>query len=194
MMLPARMLWDKGVAEFVDAARLLSNRCTEVRFVLVGMIDPGNRSAISDSQIRAWQDEGVVEWWGHREDMPATLAAANVVVLPSYREGLPKVLLEAAACGRAVVATDVAGCREIVRQGVNGFLVPPRDPAALADAVALLIRDPALRAEAGRRSRGIVEQEFSVSKIAGETLTVYRELLRHSPEWLAARRLQGTGT
>jgi len=188
------MLWDKGVAEFVDAARLLSNRCTEVRFVLVGMIDPGNRSAISDSQIRAWQDEGVVEWWGHREDMPATLAAANVVVLPSYREGLPKVLLEAAACGRAVVATDVAGCREIVRQGVNGFLVPPRDPAALADAVALLIRDPALRAEAGRRSREIVEQEFSVSKIAGETLTVYRELLRHSPEWLAAHRMQGTRT
>lgn len=180
VLLPARMLWDKGVGEFVEAARILSAQRIHARCVLVGMIDAENPSAIPEARIRAWQHEGVVEWWGHREDMPRTLAAANVIVLPTYREGLPKVLLEASASGRVIVATDVPGCREIVRHGVNGSLVPPHDPRALAEAITLLVRNPALRAEAGRRGREIVEREFSVARIAGETLAVYRRLLDES--------------
>jgi glycosyltransferase involved in cell wall biosynthesis len=191
-MLPARMLWDKGIAEFVEAARILLKRGATARFVLVGMIDKENSSAIPESRIRAWQKEGLVEWWGHREDMPTVLAAANVVVLPSYREGLPKVLLEAAASGRATVATDVPGCREVVRNGVNGLLIPPRDPVALADAIEGFVENPELRRTAGRRGRQIAEQEFSLARIAGETIAVYRNLLGESSRWMSARRVSET--
>ena len=177
VMLPARMLWDKGVGEFVEAARLVSRRGVTARFVLVGMVDPTNPSAIPESQLRAWTDEGLVKWWGHRDDMPGTLAAAHLVVLPSYREGLPKVLLEAAASGRAIVATDVPGCREIVRHGVNGLLVPPKDARALADAISSLVEDRSFRQEAGRRGRHIVDGEFSLARIAGETISAYREVI-----------------
>jgi glycosyltransferase involved in cell wall biosynthesis len=109
--------------------------------------------------------------------MPRTLRDANLVVLPSYREGLPKILLEAAASGRAIVTTDVPGCREIVRDGVNGYLVPARDAESLAEAIAILLRDPALRAEAGHRGREIAVREFSSQLIAHDTIAVYRELL-----------------
>jgi glycosyltransferase involved in cell wall biosynthesis len=177
VMLPARMLWDKGVGVFVEAARLVSRRGVTARFVLVGKVDPTNPSGIAESQLRAWTNEGLVEWWGHRDDMPATLAAAHVIVLPSYREGLPKVLLEAAACGRAIVATDVPGCREIVRHEVNGLLVPPNDSPALADAICTLTADPSFRGEAGRRGRAIVSAEFSLARIAAETISTYRQAM-----------------
>lgn len=189
VMLPARMLWDKGVAEFVEAARLVSSRRRGVRFALVGMVDPPNPSAIPESRLRAWHDEGAVEWWGHRDDMPATLAAAHVVVLPSYREGLPKVLLEAAASGRAIVTTDVPGCREVARQRENGLLVPPRDPRSLAEAISRFVDDPAWRQEAGRRGRAIAEKEFSLRRIAPETITVYRQIVDGSLASLATRRI-----
>ena len=118
-----------------------------------------------------------MEWWGHRDDMPATLAAAHVVVLPSYREGLPKVLLEAAASGRAIVATDVPGCREIVRHGVNGLLVPPKNALALADAISSLVENRSLRQAAGRHGRRIVDEEFSLARIAAQTISAYREVI-----------------
>ena len=176
VMLPSRMLWDKGVGEFVEAARLLRARGSAARFVLVGNGDPDNPASISDGQLAVWHDSGVVESWGHCGDMPATLAQAHIVCLPSYREGLPKVLLEAAACGKPLIATDAPGCREIVRHGENGFLVPLRDAAGLADAIDRLLGDADIRRAMGQRGRRMVEVEFSEAKVAQQTLAVYREL------------------
>jgi len=177
VVLASRMLGDKGVGEFVEAARLLKERGIHAKCVLVGMVDKENPSHIPESQLLAWQKAGVVEWWGHKEDMVGVFAAAHVVVLPSYREGLPRVLLEAAACARPLVATDVPGCREIVRNGENGFLVPPKDSQALFRAIATLVQDPAMRVRMGCRGREIVVSEFSAERVARETLAVYRELL-----------------
>lgn len=174
VVLPSRMLWDKGVREFVEAARRVRE---EARFVLVGDSDPGNFAAIPVQQLRDWVREGVVEWWGHRDDMPQVYSGVNLVVLPSYREGLPKVLLEAAASARAVVATDVPGCREIARHGVNGLLVPPRDGAALARAIQDLLRSPELREKFGRAGRDIAVAEFAEGIVVKQTLGLYRELL-----------------
>jgi glycosyltransferase involved in cell wall biosynthesis len=180
IMQACRMLWDKGVGEFVQAARLLKKEGIPARYVLVGKIVKDNPSRISEKQIQAWESEGVIEWWGHRDNMATVLASAHVVVLPSYREGFPKVLLEACACGRPVIATAVPGCREIVRDGENGFLVPSKDPTALAKAIAVLLKNPAVRIRMGNRGREIVVDEFSVRPITGQTLAVYRELLESS--------------
>ncbi|OGW65473.1 MAG: glycosyl transferase family 1 [Nitrospirae bacterium RIFCSPLOWO2_02_FULL_62_14] len=177
VLLGARMLWDKGVGEFVEAMRKLKARGLDLRGVLVGMVDEDNPACISQEQLRSWQATSVVEWWGRRDDMPRVLASAHVVVLPSYREGLPKVLLEAAACARPIVATDVPGCREIVQDGRNGLLVPPRDAGALAEAINTLVQDQAMRLRMGARGREIVTREFSAEQVARETLAVYRELL-----------------
>lgn len=170
VMLPARLLWDKGVGEFVEAARLLGNAA---RFVLVGMPDFDNPAAVPQDTIKAWVEAGHVECWGHRSDMNSTLGMAHVVCLPSYREGLPKALLEAMACGRPCVATDVAGCREAVHCGDNGLLVPVKDAAALAQAIARLIDDPALRRSMGRRGRERAVAEFSQEKVVEATLKIY---------------------
>lgn len=176
VMLPSRMLWDKGVGEFVEAACLLRARGATARFVLVGNGDPDNPASISEDQLKAWHDSGVVESWGHCGDMPATLAQAHIVCLPSYREGLPKVLLEAAACGRPLIATDAPGCREIVRHGENGLLVPLRDAASLANAIEHLLGDADLRRAMGQRGRNRAVSEFSETMVAQQTLAVYREL------------------
>jgi glycosyltransferase involved in cell wall biosynthesis len=127
--------------------------------------------------IDAWAKEGVVEWWGHRQDMPAVYREAQLVCLPSYREGLPKVLMEAAACGRPLVASDVAGCREVCRDGVNGTLVPPRSPEALAAAIVRLLESPDTQRSYGLAGREIVEREYSVEQIGQETLACYRQIL-----------------
>jgi glycosyltransferase involved in cell wall biosynthesis len=181
VMLPARMLWDKGVGEFVEAARLVRREHPEARFVLVGDSDDGNPTAVPVRQLEAWVADGHVEWWGHRADMPAVLAASSIVVLPSYREGLPKVLLEAAATGRAIVATAVPGCREVVRDGVNGFLVAPRDGGDLARAVLALLRSRELRSGFGRAGRSMVEREFSLEIVVQQTVSLYRDLLGDEP-------------
>ncbi len=177
VMLASRMLWDKGVGEFVQAARRLKERTVQARFVLVGRCDEDNPAVIERHQLLQWKHEGVIEWWEHRDDMPMVLALATVVTLPSYREGLPKVLLEAAACGKPMVATDVPGCREVVRHHVNGLLVPVKDPAALAEAIGFLLDHPAQRAVMGAAAREIVVREYSVPKVAGQMLDFYRELL-----------------
>ena len=178
VMLTSRMLWDKGIKEFVEAARQLKTRGVEARFVLVGDSDPHNPSAIPNEQLTAWQEEGVIEWWGRRDDMPAVLAQAHIVCLPSYREGLPKVLLEAASCGRPIIATDTPGCREVVRNGENGLLVPVRSTVELSDAIQSLIENPELRQKMGVRGREIAMNEFPVGKVVAETMMVYRELLK----------------
>jgi glycosyltransferase involved in cell wall biosynthesis len=180
VVLASRMLRDKGVVEFVEAARELRGAGVSARFVLVGETDPGNPSAITAEQLRAWADEGVIEWWGHQSDMRKVLSQSNIVCLPSLREGVPKVLIEAAACGRAIVTTDAPGCREIVREGENGLLVPVRDSKALADALRLLIESTPLRALMAAKGREIAVAEFSVERVVDETLGVYRELLAAS--------------
>ena len=177
VMLASRMLWDKGVGDFVEAVRHLKRDGVSARFVLVGRCDEHNPAAIEPDQIHLWVREGLVEWWGHREDMAATLALASIVVLPSYREGLPKVLLEAAACGKPLVAADVPGCRDIVTHGVNGLLVPVRNPSALAAAINSLLRDPSLGIAMGLAGRQTVVRRFSVEQVANQTVELYRELL-----------------
>ena len=177
VMLPARILWDKGVGEFVNAARLIKQSDTPARFVLVGDPDPENPAAVPTTMLETWVQEGVIESWGHRRDMPKVLSNATVVVLPSYREGLPKALLEAAACGKAVVTTDVPGCREIVRHNVNGLLVPVRNAPALADAIQLLLQSPTLRQRFGQTGRLIAEREFADHLVVEQTMDVYRGLL-----------------
>jgi glycosyltransferase involved in cell wall biosynthesis len=180
VVLASRMLRDKGVVEFVEAARALRDNGVSARFVLVGETDPGNPTAISAEQLRSWADEGVIEWWGHQSNMRKVLSQSNIVCLPSLREGVPKVLIEAAACGRAIVTTDAPGCREIVREGENGFLVPVRDSKALADALKILIESAPLRALMAAKGREIAVSEFSVERVVDETLGVYRELLAAS--------------
>lgn len=173
--LVARMLWDKGIGEFVEAARAL--RDTGARFRLIGAADAHNPAAIPESQLRAWADEGVIEWLGHRADVPALLREVHVACLPSYREGLPKSLLEAAAAGLPIVTTDAPGCREAVRDGENGLLVPARDAATLATALKRLIDDPALRRQFGAAGRRRAETEFASEIVIRETLALYGRML-----------------
>ena len=177
VMLPSRLLWDKGVGEFVDAARLLQERGVEARFVLVGAPDLGNPAAVPEAQLHAWVEEGLVEWWGYRKDMEQVLPQAHLVCLPSYREGVPKVLLEAMACGRAVVTCDVPGCREAVAHGENGLLVAARDPGALAEAIGWLLSAHELRRSMGAAGRERARRLFSIGRVTRETLELYDELL-----------------
>lgn len=180
VMLPSRMLWDKGIGEFVEAIRLLKSRGLNLRGVLAGMVDTENPAHIPEAQLLAWQSQGLVEWWGHQDSMPQVIASAHVIVLPSYREGLPQVLVEAASCARPIIATDVPGCREVVRDGINGLLVPAQDAHALAHAIARLVRDSNLRTQMGQCGREIAEREFSVGKVVAANLAVYRELLEQA--------------
>lgn len=177
VVLPARMLTDKGVVEFVEAARLLKAQGVQARFALVGGTDECNPASVPPARLKDWVDSGTVEWHGRRDDMPAVYRSATLVCLPSYREGLPKSLLEAAACGRAIVATDVPGCREIVRHGENGLLVAARDAAALAQALATLLADTTMRQAMGAAGRQMVLQEFSEEKVVADTLEIYQELM-----------------
>jgi glycosyltransferase involved in cell wall biosynthesis len=178
ILLAGRMLWDKGIGEFVEAARTIKSRGTVARFVLAGRRDPSNPSSIAEAQLRGWEAEGILEWWGQRDDMPEVVRQAHIVALPSYREGLPKVLLEAAASTRPVVTTDVPGCREIVKNGENGLLVPARDAAALAEALITLIEDRNLRLRMGARGRQMVLEAFTVRHVTSQVLDVYTKLLR----------------
>jgi len=173
----SRMLWDKGVGELVEAARLLRRREVPLRVVLVGPPDPENPASIPERQLRDWDAAGDVAWWGERSDIAEIWAKGQIAVLPSHREGLPKSLLEAAACGRPMVAADVSGCREIVKDGVTGLLVPPGDAGALADALERLARDPGLRRRLGAAARDLVERELSEEAVVAQTLALYRSLV-----------------
>jgi glycosyltransferase involved in cell wall biosynthesis len=174
--LVGRMLWDKGVGEAVEAARLLKTRGVALRVALVGRPDPANPRSIPEATLRAWQGEGLVEWWGHRDDMVEVWRQAAIGLLPSYREGMPKALLEAAACGRPLVATDVPGCRALVRPWVNGILVAKGDAAALADALATLAAAPAMRAQMGAAARDLILAEYSEERIRAQIQALYREM------------------
>jgi glycosyltransferase involved in cell wall biosynthesis len=177
VLMVGRMLRHKGVLEFVEAARRVRAACPGAVFVLVGPSDEGNPARIPPEKLQAWESEGAVRYLGVRGDVRDLMAVADVVVLPSYREGIPRVLIEAAAMGRPLVATDVPGCREVVRNGVNGLLVPARDAVALAEAIESLLKNPKLRAEFGAASRQLAEERFSDQRVVGSILDLYRALL-----------------
>lgn len=177
VVLASRLLREKGVGEFVAAARLAKERGVAARFVLVGEPDPANPGSITQEELQSWTQARWVEWWGYQSDMARVYAQANVVCLPSYAEGVPVVLLEAGACGRAIVTADSPGCRDVVRPGENGLVVPVRDAEALAGAIFTLVGDAGLRRRMGACGRELVVKEFSHEKVVEETLEIYRELL-----------------
>ena len=180
VLLATRLLADKGVREFVQAARLLKQQRVSARFCLVGAVDPANPASLDDAELKQWANDGVVELWGQRSDMPEVLNSAHLVVLPSYREGLPKVLLEAAACGRAVVTTDVPGCRDAIDPGITGLLVPVRNASALAEALNGLINDPARCQAMGNAGLALAERAFDVRQVVAAHLRIYQKLIDNS--------------
>jgi glycosyltransferase involved in cell wall biosynthesis len=180
ILFAARFLVDKGIREFAEAARLLKARGVSARFCLVGSVDPANPSSLTSAELEQWRNEGWVELWGQRNDMPAVLQSSYAVVLPSYREGLPKILIEAAACGRAVVTTDVPGCRDAIDPGVTGALVPVRNACALANAIEKLIGNPALCQSQGSAGRILAENAFGVRQVVAAHMEIYHDLLTKS--------------
>ncbi len=178
IVMASRLIWDKGVGEFVEAARRLRNSGVSARFVLVGRTHPSNPRAVPQALLEQWVKEGVVEWWGFRTDMSTILAQSHVFCLPSqYGEGAPKVLLEAAASGRPVVTTSIPGCRHTVEDGVTGLLVEPGDVAGLAQALRALVEDASFRRRLGRNARHRAEAAFDEQTIASSTMDIYDSLL-----------------
>ena len=182
VLLATRLLRDKGVLEYLEAARLL--KATEIgrsaRFVLAGSPDPGNLASLSWEELGTGNPPGLVELWGHQTDMRRVIAAAHIVVLPSYREGLPKVLIEAAACARAVITTDRPGCRDAIEPGVTGLLVPAQDAQALATAISRLLEDPEFCRKLGLAGRSLAETRFDVKHVVAAHMGIYRTLAERS--------------
>ncbi|MBL7163398.1 MAG: glycosyltransferase family 4 protein [Anaerolineales bacterium] len=177
IVMAARTLWNKGVGVFVEAARILQKRL-RVRMVLVGEPDPGNPTSVKVGALKEWHRQGIIEWWGWQQDMERVYEQCHIVALPTmYGEGVPTALLEAAACGRPVVATDMPGCRSVVQHEKNGLLIPPNDPLALAQALERLALDPSLRMRMGAAGRQIVLEKFTHKQINQATLQVYQHLL-----------------
>ncbi len=175
IMLAARLLIDKGVEEFTQAALMLKNTPRKIRMVLVGKIEPENPNAISKAQVKKWTSSGLVEYWGYSDDIASTMAKANIIVLPSYREGLPKTLIEAAACGRAVITTDVPGCRDAIEANKTGLLIPAHSASLLADAIITLIDNRELRAEFADNGRRLAESAFDISDVINTHLAIYKD-------------------
>ncbi len=174
VVLPARMLWDKGVGEFSEAASGLHPKYKNtVEFILAGDSDMENKSGISSDILEKWTKEGHLSWIGFQKDMITVLTNSDVVVLASYREGLPKSLIEACAIGRPIVTTDVPGCREVVDDGVNGYLVPLKDSKALSRAIEKLILDKDLRIKMGKEGRKLAERDFSIESVIQKTFEIY---------------------
>lgn len=178
VLLAARLLWEKGLAEYVQASRTLRARGRRIRFLLAGASDPGNPAAVPEATVRGWVDEGAVEWMGHVDDTPALFASTDIVVLPSYyREGLPKSLIEAAACATPLITTDMPGCRDVVIDGVDGLIVPPRNADALAAAIGRLLDAPELARTLGLAARGKALAKFDERIVIRRTLETYGEVL-----------------
>ncbi|QQS46825.1 MAG: glycosyltransferase family 4 protein [Acidobacteriota bacterium] len=178
ILMASRLLWEKGVGEFVAAARALRARGIAARFVLLGEPDYGHPSAVPLETLEHWRDCGDIEWLGWQQDMPAFLSQCHIVCLPSYYgEGVPRILIEAAASGRSIITTNSPGCREVVRHGQNGLLIPVRDCEALIAAILRLIDNPPLRATMGAHGREIAVAEFDLENVIGANLTICRSLL-----------------
>jgi glycosyltransferase involved in cell wall biosynthesis len=178
VLLACRLLWDKGVDEYVAAARQLREQGHPIEALVAGTSDPGNPAAIPESTVRSWVDDGTINWLGHVDDMASLLASVHAVVLPSYREGLPRTLVEAAACGLPLITTDVPGCREVVSDGVDGLLVPVKDSNALARAIQRLQDDPEFARRLGDAARIKARAQFDERIVIRRTMDVYAELCR----------------
>ena len=178
VMLASRMIWDKGIGELVDATRILKSRGIGFKTVLVGIPDKENPNAVPLKILERWNREKIVEWWGFKKNMPEILRRSHIVVLPSYREGLPKGLIEAASCGKPIIAADVPGCREIVHAGKNGWLVPPQNREILADKMEELIKDSCVRNKMGRYSRQMAAKYFTDKIVINKTMRLYRIVLK----------------
>jgi glycosyltransferase involved in cell wall biosynthesis len=176
VLMPARLIWEKGVREFVEAATICRRRFPDVQFQLAGEFDPQHADAISENWIVDAVRQRAIEFLGYVNKMHEVVPQCDLVVLPSYREGTPRVLLEAAACGVPAVATDVPGCREAVRHDVTGLLVPPRDARALAEAICALLADPVRCQTMGQAARRFVEQEFDDQVVADRYVALYESL------------------
>jgi glycosyltransferase involved in cell wall biosynthesis len=177
ILMATRLLWNKGVAEFVEAARTVKAQAPWTEFILAGAPDAGNPDSVPESEIEAWRAKGLIELPGHVEDMEALLKSVDMVALPSYAEGVPRVLLEAAACGLPIVATDVRGCREVVEHDRTGLLVPAKDAQALAEAIAVLVINDDLRKRLGDAARAKMIAEFEERIVVSRTIDVYGELV-----------------
>lgn len=180
--LAARLLWDKGVGEFVEAAHILKQRGINANFQIVGDVDPDNPASVTQRDIENWRSGADVSVIGYRRDITMIFSNSHIIVLPSYREGLPKVLIEAAACGRAVITTDTPGCRDAIEPDVTGLLVPVRNAVALADAMEKLLNDTALRQRMGKAGRALAEREFAIENVVRKHLDIYQELVSHTAE------------
>ena len=174
--LVARMLKDKGIYEFVEAAKILHDKKIKSRFLLIGDIDTKNPTSLKQSTLEEWNDKKIIEWLGWVKDVKSILLETDILCLPSYREGLPKSLLEGAAIGLPLVTTDTVGCREVVLEGINGYLVPIKEPKELSLAIQKLIEDKELRLRMGKESLRIAKSEFSSEIINSQTLSIYNEL------------------
>jgi glycosyltransferase involved in cell wall biosynthesis len=173
----ARMLWDKGIGELIAAAKMIQQMNYSIHFMLYGMPDLENPTSINIEQLQAWHNTGIITWNGYCKNVAQAYTNCHIAVLPSYREGLPKSLLEAASSGRAIVTTDVPGCREIVQHGKNGLLVPSQDAKALAEALITLSLDPSLQLKMGLEGRALVETHFSDTIINQQTIALYQHKL-----------------
>lgn len=174
----SRMLWDKGVGVLVDAARIIKKSGKVIRVVLVGSPDHGNPDSVSEKQLREWHKDGLVEWWGNRDDIPEIWGQVHIAVLPSfYGEGVPKTLLEAAACGRAIITTDSPGCRDVVKHGETGLLIPKKDANALAQAIIQLAENTVMRQQMGEAGHQRVKEFFSEELVVQKTEALYRKAL-----------------
>jgi len=176
VMFAARLLGHKGLNEYVAAAARLKEKRIPARFAVVGDFDKNNPSHIDEEQIRTWERNGLIEYLGHFKDIREAYKQCHIVCLPSYREGLPKSLIEAASCGLPIVTTDIPGCREIVRDGINGFLVPVKTVEPLADAIETLIANADMRTDMGIKGRKLIEDELSIEHVKRMTINLYNEL------------------
>jgi glycosyltransferase involved in cell wall biosynthesis len=184
-----RLLDDKGVRPLIAAYDMLRGHGEKLRLLVAGDRDPANPASVSEGEVESWKRKPGVEMLGHVDGIQSVWERAHIAVLPSRREGLPVSLLEAAAFGRPIVATDVPGCREIARHDINAFLVPPDDPGALAAALAVLARDPALRMKFGAAGRRMAETEFSKARVGEQVVALYNSLLPHRATSLPANSL-----
>lgn len=176
ILFPARMLWDKGVRELYTASFLLKNKYKhEIQFILVGMADTENKAGVSEKFLYDWQDADYIIWLGYQRNMLPIYEDSHIVVLPSYREGMPKTLIEACAMGRAIVTTEAFGCKDCVEHGINGLKVPVKDAQSLADAIEILINDHSLIMKMGSASRTKAEQEFDIKDVISAHLEIYNQ-------------------
>ncbi len=178
ILFPSRMLWDKGVKEVYEAAlELKKEYYTKIEFILAGLADENNKAGVPQDILESWQDGTYLQWIGYCQNMKKVYEDCHIVILPSYREGMPKSLIEAAAMGRALITTDAIGCKECVDEGVNGLKVPVGDAHALALAIRKLVDNPEMLTSMGKASRMKAEKEFDIVQVVNKHLEIYNQYL-----------------